>query len=191
MKVIVGLGNPGARYAGTRHNVGFMVLDRLARGWGIALSRELCRSKVGEGAVDGTPVRLVCPQTFMNSAGGAVACLMRRWRLEPSLLLIVLDDVALPLGMIRVRGGGSAGGHLGLTSVAQEAATEEIPRLRVGIAPAGKPPAAVLTDFVLGRFAGDEKGRLEEGLASAERACGMWVTHGLTAAMNRFNRRAK
>lgn len=191
MKVIVGLGNPGAKYAGTRHNVGFMVVERLAEAWGIAADRELCRSRVGEGAVQETPVRLVYPQTFMNSAGEAVACLLRRWRLEPSRLLIVLDDVALPLGMIRVRGGGSAGGHLGLTSVAQGAATEEIPRLRVGIAPPGKPSAAELTHFVLGRFTGAEKGRLEEGLASAERACEMWVTRGLTAAMNRFNRKAR
>lgn len=191
MKVIVGLGNPGARYAGTRHNIGFMVLDRLAKGWGIAPDREVCQSKVGEGEFGGGPVRLVYPQTFMNSAGGAVACLIRRWRLAPPALLIILDDVALPLGLIRVRGGGSAGGHLGLTSVAQEAATEEIPRLRVGIAPPEKPPAGELTDFVLGRFTAGEKERLEEGLASAERACEMWVTRGLTAAMNRFNRKAK
>ena len=191
MKAIIGLGNPGARYAGSRHNVGFMVLDRLAKAWGITPSRELCQSKVGEREAGGTPVRLVYPQTFMNSSGEAVACLMKRWRLEPESLLIVLDDVALPLGMVRVRAGGSAGGHQGLTSVALEAATEQIPRLRVGIAPEKKPGGELLIGFVLGRFTAAEQEQLEAGLGLAAQACETWVTGGLPAAMNKFNRRAK
>ncbi len=166
-----------------------MVLDRLAKAWGIAADRELCQSKVGEGSAGGVPVRLVYPQTFMNSAGGAVACMMKRWRLEPSSLLVVLDDAALPLGRIRVRGKGSAGGHMGLASVSQEAATEEIPRLRVGIAPEKKPAGEEMTEFVLGRFTAAERERLEAGLGLAEQACETWIASGLPAAMNRFNRR--
>lgn len=190
MKAIIGLGNPGAKYAGTRHNVGFMVLDRLAKDWGIAPKRELCRSKVGEGEAGGEPVRLVYPQTFMNSSGEAVVCLMKRWRLEPESVLIVLDDAALPLGRVRVRAGGSAGGHQGLTSVTLESATERIPRLRVGIAPERKPGGEFLTEFVLGRFTAAEQEQLEAGLESAAQACEAWITSGLPAAMNRFNRKA-
>ena len=168
-----------------------MVLDRLAKSWGIALKRELCRSKVGEGEVSKEPVRLVYPQTFMNAAGEAVVCLMRRWRLDPSVMLMVFDDVALPLGMVRIRGKGSAGGHQGLISVMAETGTEGIPRLRVGVAPTVKPSGEELTEFVLGRFTAAEKERLEAGLASAAEACGIWITGGLPAAMNRFNRKTK
>lgn len=167
------------------------MLDRLAKAWEVAPKRELCQSKVGEGEAGGEPVRLVWPQTFMNASGEAVVCLMKRWRLEPESVLIVLDDVALPLGMVRVRAGGSAGGHQGLTSVALEAATEQIPRLRVGIAPEKKPGGELLTEFVLGCFTAAEREKLEAGLGLAAQACETWVTGGLPAAMNKFNRRAK
>lgn len=182
------MGNPGAKYAGTRHNIGFLVLDRLAEAWKAAPRRELCRSKVGEGEVDGESVRLAWPQTFMNSSGEAVACLMKRWRLEPSEMLIVFDDVYLPLGRLRLRGEGSEGGHQGMASIIQGVGTQEIPRLRLGIGPG---PRRDLMEFVLDRFTGPEKeGPLENALELAVQACETWVTQGLSAAMNRFNRRA-
>ena len=166
-----------------------MLLDRLAKAWSIRLGGEACLSKVGEGKRGETPVGLACPQTFMNSSGEAVACLMKRWQVAPSDVLVVFDDVALPLGMIRIRGQGSSGGHLGLASVAQEAGTEELPRLRIGIGPAEKPEGD-LAEFVLGRFTAAEQAKLEGALELAEQACGMWVEGRLPDAMNRFNRKA-
>lgn len=166
-----------------------MVLDRLAKAWSVRMGGEACRSRVGEGERDGVPVTLACPQTFMNASGEAVACLMERRQAAPSDVLVVFDDVALPLGMIRIRGKGSPGGHLGLASVEQEAGTEEVPRLRVGIGPEEKPEGE-LTDFVLGRFTAAETRKLEEALELAEQACGMWVAGRLPDAMNRFNRKA-
>lgn len=188
----MGLGNPGPRYAATRHNVGFMVLERLVKGWGLSLRGETCSSRVAEGSFQNQPVRLALPQTFMNSAGEAVGCFIRRWRLKRADLLVILDDVALPLGRIRLRASGSGGGHLGLSSILAAAGTDEIPRLRVGIGPAARgPDGKELTGFVLGRFASGERTRLEEGLTAAVEACEIWVTSGLAKAMNRFNQKAK
>ena len=187
MKLIVGLGNPGPAYSRTRHNVGMRVAEKISKQWAIPLRAQGCSSKFGEGSIAGHPVRLALPQTFMNASGKAVECLLHRWRLQPSSLLIVCDDVSLPLGMIRLRSSGSAGGHLGLASILQGLGTEEIPRLRVGIQ-SGRVDED-LASFVLSRFVGSERKSLEHGLASAVEACGVWVTSGLSAAMNRFNRR--
>ncbi len=148
---------------------------------------------------EGHPVRLAQPQTFMNDSGEAISCLMRRFRVDPSGILIICDDVALPLGMIRMRGQGSDGGHLGLASILRKVRTEAIARLRIGIRTEGIGAAAArggrttgfcpedLTAFVLGRFSSLEKKRLEGTLTAAEEACEMWVSQGVTAAMNRFN----
>ena len=185
--MIVGLGNPGPRYAGTRHNVGFMVATRFAERWSLPLKERLCDSKVAEGVVLGQPVRLALPQTLMNASGEAVRCLLRRWRLEPSSLLVVCDDVSLPLGTIRLRGQGSDGGHRGLASIVEKTCTEKIPRLRVGIR--SERVGEDLTDFVLGRFNLAERKLLEKGLASAVEACDAWVARGISTAMNLFNKR--
>ncbi len=190
MRVIVGLGNPGPRYEGTRHNVGFMVTSRLAEIWSSeGWTKTVCRSRTGEGVIQDHPVRLVQPQTLMNASGEAVGCLLRRWRLEPSAFLIVCDDVSLPLGLIRLRARGSDGGHRGLASILEEVGTDQVARLRVGI----QTTEAVgdLTTFVLSQFHAPEKRLLEEGLESAVQACEVWVTGGVTAAMNRFNKRVR
>ena len=187
MKLIVGLGNPGARYSGTRHNVGFMVTSRLADRWDISLSTVQCRSKVGRGRVGPHAVGIAQPHTMMNESGEAVGCLLRRLRLEKACALVVCDDVALALGAIRLRRQGSDGGHNGLSSIIESLQSQEIPRLRVGI----RTPEVgeELTAFVLGRFRSSDKKALEEGLDLAVEACEAWVTQGVNAAMNSFNRR--
>ncbi|MBI1953280.1 MAG: aminoacyl-tRNA hydrolase [Candidatus Omnitrophica bacterium] len=190
MKVIVGLGNPGPRYSRSRHNVGFEVAQRLARRWSLKLAPGPSRCQLGQGLVGSNPVRLVLPLTMMNRSGQAVAAVGKRWKLAPAELLVVCDDVSLPLGMIRLRPGGSDGGHKGLASILEELDTQEVPRLRVGIGSAKA--AGDLTDFVLAPFTAAEKKKLDESLDLAEAACEVWVSRGLPAAMNRFNvRRAE
>lgn len=191
-RLIVGLGNPGPTYARTRHNAGFVVAERLACRWGLNPRRQLCECAFGEGQVDGQAVRLALPQTFMNSGGKAVKCLLDRWGLKPSDLLVVCDDISLPLGMIRLRGEGSDGGHLGLASVLQEIGTRQVARLRVGIrTEAAQAFQGDLTDFVLGNFRVAESPSLEQAVAQAVEACEVWLKEGIQTAMNRFNRRIK
>ena len=187
MKLIVGLGNPGQKYAGTRHNIGFQVAAKLAHRWSIRMTSRLCRSKVMSGVWLGHPVQLVQPQTFMNASGEAVRGLMGRFRVEPCSVLVICDDVALPLGMIRLRGQGSDGGHLGLSSVLEKTRTQAIARLRIGVRT--EAVGEDLTAFVLGRFSGSEKKRLEQSIQDSLEACEIWVAQGVSAAMNRFNRR--
>lgn len=186
MKVIVGLGNPGSEYPQTRHNIGFMAVERLGKQWSISVRKELCSSRVGEGSVGREKVRLVLPQTFMNASGEAVECLMKRWRLGPESLLLVCDDVALPLGSVRIRGQGSDGGHHGLASVFERLGSRQVSRLRVGI---GGDASGDLTPFVLGKFTAAEKPALEKGLEQARFACESWIAEGISVTMNRFNRR--
>ena len=188
MKVIVGLGNPGPAYEKTRHNVGFWVVRRLARRWKMTWKEEArCRAKVGEGSAAGEKVRLVLPQTFMNSSGETLACLAKKWRLTPESFLVVCDDFALPLGAVRLRGQGSDGGHQGLASVLEKMGTRQIARLRVGIGQ-GRPDGD-WTPFVLGRFTEPERKKLAAAVEEAAQACESWTAEGTTAAMNRFNRR--
>ena len=189
MRLIVGLGNPGSQYAGTRHNVGFLVANHLADRWAIHIRQTACRAKVGEGIVHGHSVGLALPQTRMNSSGEAVQCLLKRWRVEPSNLLVVCDDVSLPLGMIRCRPKGSDGGHHGLASVLEHLHTDQVARLRVGIKT--NPMGEDLTAFVLGRFRSGEKKLLAESLEACVKACEVWVLRGLSAAMNLFNKKAR
>jgi len=200
-RLIVGLGNPGPEYVKTRHNIGFMAAERLSERWKIPVKGKGCSALFGEGKFLKQAVRLAVPQTFMNASGKSVACLLRRWKLQPSEALVICDDVSLPLGMIRLRGQGSAGGHLGLTSILEELGTAAVPRLRVGIrsdragedlcaaARGGASFSAGLTPFVLGRFAASEEKLLEQGLGLAGEACEMWISRGLAAAMNRFNQK--
>ena len=186
MNAIVGLGNPGSEYEGTRHNVGRLAVQRMAGRWKIEMKKKGCSSLAGEGAWRGRRVGLALPETFMNASGEAVECLAKRWRLGPAAILVVLDDVSLPLGAVRIRGQGTSGGHLGLESVLQVLGTQEVPRLRIGVGPgSGKD----LTPFVLGRFTQKEGAALAQGLEEAMEACEIWMEHGVSVAMNRFNRK--
>jgi PTH1 family peptidyl-tRNA hydrolase len=190
VKVIVGLGNPGAKYAGTRHNVGFMAAERLAKRWKVPLKQEACETVFGEGEFSGRAVTVAMPRTFMNASGRAVSCLLRRRSLKPDSVLVLCDDVALPLGMIRLRGSGSPGGHMGLASILEELGTNKFARLRIGVRPAGELEKN-LTLFVLGKFEAPEEKLLEQTLAWVVEAGELWISRGLSAAMNRFNQKIK
>lgn len=185
MKLIVGLGNPGRRYRGTRHNVGWEVIARLAQRCGIGAEEEEGWAQVGRGAIGGQRVLLARPQTFVNLSGVAVQDLRRRHRVRSRDVFVIIDDLDLPLGRTRLRARGSAGGHNGLRSVIDALGTEEFPRLRVGI---GRPPQGVdPAEFVLTRFAPDEAAALDAALDRAAEAIEVAVTQGLGTAMNRFN----
>lgn len=185
IRLVVGLGNPGPEYEGTRHNIGFEVADALARERALKWEKEhKFRSKVAlsrDGRVFAKPL------TYMNLSGNAVARLMRHYRLEPGSILIIYDDTALPPGALRFRSGGSAGGHNGIKSIIEYLGTEAFPRLRLGIGPA--PAESGLVDHVLGRFTAPEREEMEKVLEIAAEGVNYALSSGLDAAMNRFNRR--
>lgn len=181
-RLIVGLGNPGRQYVGTRHNAGFLVMDELARRSSAAFRFEAKWD--AEVAPHGDQL-LMKPQTFMNLSGEAVANYTRYYRIEPSQVLVVYDDVALPLGDLRLRKSGSAGGHNGLESVMVHLTTEGVPRLRVGIGAAG----STLHDHVLGRFSQDELPALEVAVKRAADAVEHASTRGIEPAMNIYNQK--
>lgn len=180
-QLIVGLGNPGRDYVDTRHNVGFMILDRLATKAGAAWRTE--KSWQTEVARAGS-TWLCKPQTYMNLSGGAVGTVAAFYKIPADAVLVVLDDMALPLGKLRLRASGSAGGHNGLQSVIDHLGTAEVARLRVGIG-AAQPGQAV--GHVLGRFSAAEQAALDETLDRALAAIDLAQTNGLPAAMNAFN----
>ena len=179
--LIAGLGNPGREYETTRHNVGFMILDRLATSAGARFRLE--RAWKAEVAKAGDT--LLCkPLTYMNASGEAVSALARFYKVPATAVLVVLDDMALPLGRLRLRASGSSGGHHGLASIIEGFATESVPRLRVGI---GAPDNREAVPHVLGRFAPDEMPLLGQTLDRATEAIATAQRDGLTAAMNAFN----
>jgi len=187
MKLIVGLGNPGRRYRGTRHNVGWEVIARLADRAGIRVNEDEGFAEVGRGMIGDRRVLLARPFTYMNVSGEAVRDLRRRHRVRPEDILIIVDDIDLPLGRLRLRAAGSAGGHNGLKSVIEALGTTGFPRLRVGI---GRPPLGTdPADFVLTRFTADEAPAVQVSIERAADAVELAVTEGLNAAMNRFNTR--
>lgn len=184
VKLVVGLGNPGARYTNTRHNVGFMVLDRLARRAGAPLTRRQCGALVAVAKVAGQRACLTKPQTYMNLSGEAVACLLRYYKVSPADLLVVYDDRDLPLGRIRLREKGSAGGHRGVESIIAALGTSDLPRLRIGI---GRPSEMDAVDHVLGGFSAEERPTAETALDRAVEAVECALQEGLAVAMNRYN----
>ena len=186
MRTVVGLGNPGREYAATRHNLGFMTVDELARRGGGAGFRRRFRSEIGEVAIDGRKLVLVKPQTYMNLSGHAVREVVNWYRLPLDQLLVVVDDLDLPFGTLRLRGSGSAGGHNGLASVVEQLGTLDVPRLRIGIG-RGR---AVATVQVLSRFSAEEQRLLPALIDAAGDAVLTWAEEGLVMAMNRVNQRA-
>jgi PTH1 family peptidyl-tRNA hydrolase len=186
VKCVVGLGNPGATYALTRHNIGFLVVDALAERAGRPIKLAECEALTGRITLGTEVVLLAKPQTFMNASGQAVALLCARYDCNPQHdLLAVVDDVALPFGRLRLRAKGSAGGHNGLKSLNAKLKTEHYARLRVGIGPAH--PVGNLADFVLSRFSAAEQSELPALTARAADAVEAWVCHGIELAMARFN----
>ena len=185
--LIVGLGNPGADYERTRHNLGFMVIDKLASEQGFPIGSKECRSLVGRGELEGKAVKLIKPQTFMNLSGEAVSCVASKHHLVlPTELLIVLcDDLALPLGKIRIRERGTAGGHNGLKSIIEGLKTNDFVRVRMGIQP--DHPISDAKRFVLDRFASSERELVEQMVEQAAKVVRTIVRDGALKAMQEFN----
>ncbi|MBO8127784.1 MAG: aminoacyl-tRNA hydrolase [Peptococcaceae bacterium] len=182
MKLIVGLGNPGAAYRRTRHNAGFMVLDRLASKVQAQDTGRRCRALTTEAAIEGYKITLAKPLTYMNLSGEAVGCLARLLSVAPGDILVIYDDMDLPFGKLRLRSQGGSGGHKGLASIIATLGTEAVPRLRIGIGKAGD-----AVSHVLGEFSPEEEAVLDEVLETCVEAVITACRDGLQQAMNRYN----
>jgi len=188
--LVLGLGNPGAEYAATRHNVGFRVVEELARRRVLALDRLQCNARVAREAAEGGALSLLLaqPQTYMNRSGYAARCLLEVHQLEPAAVLVVYDEINLPLGKLRLRRAGSPAGHRGMESVIENLRTDQVARLRLGVAPEnGPPPGEDLADFVLAPFTAEEAESAAAMIVRAADACETWLAAGAEAAMNRYN----
>ena len=189
MKLIVGLGNPGKEYALSRHNIGFRCINHFAREHGIAMERKRAKARVGGGMVDSVKVILAKPQTFMNNSGESVQLLLHQNGLEPQDMVVVYDDMDLPLGKVRLRPGGSAGGHHGMESIIRLVGSPDFPRIRVGIGrPSNHEAQRDTIDYVLGRFYPDEEKVIEEAISRVSAALRAILLDGTDKAMNDFNR---
>lgn len=184
--LIVGLGNPGPRYAANRHNVGFRCLERLAAAHSLAFDKRQKQARVARGTIHGWRVVLAQPQTFMNESGHAVMPLARFYRVGLERLLVVYDDLDLPLGTVRLRPEGGSGGHRGMQSIIEHLGSQDFPRLRIGI---GRPPGQMdPSAYVLQDLSAEEQPLLEEALERAVAAIETWLREGIEAAMERYNR---
>lgn len=183
--LIVGLGNPGAQYDLTRHNLGFMLADEIARQFNVSIKRLECRALVGQFAFENQTVELIKPQTYMNLSGESVACLLKKDSRSRENLIVVTDDLALPLGRIRIRPKGSAGGHNGLKSLIANLHTDEFIRLRIGIQP--EHPITDVSRFVLDKFSKNDLEIVEKTIERSADAIRVVITDGAENAMARFN----
>lgn len=187
MKIVIGLGNPGRRYLHTRHNVGFMVADELARIHRIDLNKEKFGGVAGSGKIGSEDVIILKPQTYMNESGRAAAAVLRDTYAGPGDLLVIHDDLDLPVAHVRVKIGGGHGGHNGLRSIMQHIASPDFVRIRFGI---GRPaPGIDPADYVLSPFLTEERQVVMQAIKLAAEAVLVVLAEGITAAMNRFNRR--
>jgi len=184
---VSGLGNPGPEYEHTRHNVGFEVVDRLAREAGISVKRIDSRALTGRGRIGDEPVMLAKPITYMNASGEAITALLKKLKLGPDALIVVSDDIDLPLGVLRLRPQGASGGQKGLKSIEACLGTREYARLRIGIRGERYSRERELGDYVLDRFSKAERATIDEALDRAAEAVRTWLSSGIAAAMNRFN----
>jgi len=191
MKIIVGLGNPGKSYARNRHNVGFQCLNYFARLHSIHFYHRQCQARVGVGKMSGEKLLLARPGTFMNLSGKSVACLVRKHKIPLSDLLVIYDDLDLPLGKIRLRQSGSSGGHKGMNSIISALVSEDFPRIRVGI---GRPQVEgqslsedAIVNYVLSDFSSQEEATIKPVMARVAEAIDCFLTQGITEAMNKFN----
>lgn len=185
MKLVAGLGNPGSRYEGTRHNLGFRVVDALAGRWRIDMTRQKFNAWVGDGSVAGQRTMLLKPLTFMNLSGQAVQAAVAFHKLPLEDLLIVSDDLDLPTGALRVRASGSSGGHRGLENIIQLLGSEDFARVRIGI---GRTASDNAVSHVLSGFSPDDTAMVDAAVCRAADAVECWLSEGVGTAMNRFNR---
>jgi PTH1 family peptidyl-tRNA hydrolase len=185
MKLVVGLGNPGRKYQGTRHNVGFAILAELVRRTGAGPGRFNYDAELVETSLGGAKTLLAAPQTFMNLSGSSVLRLRDFYKLAHEDLLVVCDDFNLPLGRLRLRTGGTAGGQKGLSDILRRLSSDDVPRLRIGV---GSPPAGYdAADFVLSKFRPDEQPEIELAIVRAADAVIDWASQGIAPTMNKYN----
>ncbi|MDD3677821.1 MAG: aminoacyl-tRNA hydrolase [Dehalococcoidales bacterium] len=192
MKLIVGLGNPGQGYSNNRHNIGFICLKHFSKEHKITFDKKQADARIGRGNIEGLDVVLAKPQTYMNLSGKSVNRLMQKYKLKPEDIIVIHDDMDLPLGKVRIRMGGSSGGHKGINSIIAEVGTREFIRIKVGI---GRPEKDEedrfydrdIVDYVLSNFSRDEKKQLEPSISKVSNALLCLITEGLEPAMNKFN----
>lgn len=190
MYIIAGLGNPTAQYQGTRHNVGFDVIDKLADRYNISVEGRKSRAFVGKGIIEGQKVLLVKPQTFMNLSGESIRGLVDYYKIDSETeLLVIYDDISLDVGQLRIRKKGSAGGHNGIKNIIAQLDTQVFARIKVGVGE--KPKGYDLADYVLGHFSKAEREMMEEGYDNAIEAIKLFLQDDIDQAMNLYNRKAK
>lgn len=188
MYIIAGLGNPTSQYVGTRHNVGFDVIDKLADKYNISVTEKKSKALCGKGVIEGQKVILVKPQTYMNLSGESIRPLIDYYKLDPETeFLVIFDDISLDVGKLRIRKKGSAGGHNGVKSLITHLGTQNFQRIKVGVGE--KPKEYDLADYVLGHFSKEEKVKMQEGYDAATEAVVMILQGEIEAAMNRFNKK--
>ena len=201
MYIIVGLGNPGKKYENTRHNLGYITLDQLAKKHSIKIEKSKFKSLVGEGTIAGQKVLLVKPETYMNNSGEAVRDVVNFYKIEPENLLVIYDDIDIPMGDIRIRAAGSSGSHNGMKSIVYHLVDDSFPRIRIGIgirseeeeagSPATRPTGESMIDYVIGGFTKKEVPLLEDACTKAVLATECYLEQGIDIAMNRYNVRHK
>ena len=187
MKLIIGLGNPGKEYERTRHNTGFMVLDRLSEKLNIEMTQNKFKGLYGKGKYKGEDVLLLKPQTYMNLSGESVRQVMDFFKINQEDILVVYDDLDMPVGKLRLRQSGSAGGHNGIKNIIQELGTQKFVRIKVGVG--AKPQGWDLADYVLGRFGSEDRKLVDEAQDRACKAVELILSDGPDAAMNEFNKK--
>ena len=191
MKLIIGLGNPGRGYSNNRHNIGFVSLNYLAKQHAIRFDKKQGQARTGSGQIEGVQVVLAKPQTFMNLSGKAVSRLIKKFKIDLSDLIVIHDDLDLPLGKIRIRKGGSSGGHKGVDSIISELGNQDFIRIRVGISRPGKGSTEVneadIIDYVLGDFTPDERKTIDQTIPKVSDAILCLLTEGLTKATSKYN----
>lgn len=187
MHIIVGLGNPTREYTGTRHNIGFDAVQRIADDYNISLDMKKHKSLCGKGIIEVEKVILAQPQTYMNLSGEAVRELKDFYKVKNDDIIIIYDDISLDVGQLRIRKKGSAGGHNGIKSIISHLNSEEFPRIKIGVG--DKPKGWDLADYVLGRFSDEENTVIREVLKRTSDACTCMITQGMDASMNQFNKR--
>ena len=189
MKIIVGLGNPTSQYVGTRHNIGFAVIDELSKEYNIAVDTKKHKALCGIGMIAGEKVILAKPQTYMNLSGESVRALVDYYKVTNEDVIIVYDDISLDVGDIRIRQKGSAGGHNGIKNIIAHLNTQEFPRVKVGVGE--KPKGQDLVNYVLGHFSKGEMEQIQSGIEMAAKSIAVMVEDGIQKAMNDFNGKNK
>ena len=187
MRIIVGLGNPESGYKGTRHNIGFEAVNKLGYDHNIEIKKRKHRAEIGKGTIKGEEVMLVKPQTYMNLSGESVREILKFYKIGIESVIVIYDDITLPLGKIKIRERGSAGGHNGIRNMIYETGTDEFDRIKIGIGE--KPKEYVLSDYVLSRFVESEGKDMIEGVTRATEAIEAIIEEGIESAMNKFNKK--